>query len=232
MELEWHQLEMPYASLRAHSRERQRRLRLCVEEHGQQQPIVVVPERETSGRYVVIDGHQRIAALRRLGHDTVEALVWEMEEAEALVLRWQMANGPGSSALEQGWLLAELQHRFGWSQDELAQRFRQELQLGIAASGPGARASPLDPGIDPPRSDPRPGGDENPGAAGPDRPRSLRSAGRADPQAKADESRDPGALRRLAHGGSGGSPSAARRSPGLPASAAKAPGAQESPQRA
>ena len=123
MDLEWHQLEMPYASLRAHSRERQRRLRLCLEASGQQQPIVVVPERESPGRYVVIDGHQRITALRRLGHDTVEALVWEMEEAEALVLRWQMAHGPGSSALEQGWLLAELQHRFGWSQDELAQRF-------------------------------------------------------------------------------------------------------------
>ncbi len=46
MELEWHQLERPYASLRAHPRERQRRLRLCIEEHGQQQPIVVVPERE------------------------------------------------------------------------------------------------------------------------------------------------------------------------------------------
>ncbi len=123
MELEWHQLEMPYASLRAHRRERQRQLRQCLEKHGQQQPIVVVPEGESPGRYVVIDGHQRIAALRRLGHDTVEALVWEMEEAEALVLRWQMAHGPGSSALEQGWLLAELQRRFGWSQDELAQRF-------------------------------------------------------------------------------------------------------------
>ena len=123
MDLEWHQLEMPYASLRAHRRERQRRLRQCLEEHGQQQPIVVVPKHEAPGRYVVIDGHQRIAALRRLGHDTVEALVWEMGEAEALVLRWQMAHGPGSSALEQGWLLAELQHRFGWSQDELGQRF-------------------------------------------------------------------------------------------------------------
>ncbi|MCP4204123.1 MAG: ParB N-terminal domain-containing protein, partial [bacterium] len=67
MELEWHQLEMPYASLRAHSRDRQRRLRLCLEENGQRQPIVVVPEREAPGRYVVIDGHQRIAALRRLG---------------------------------------------------------------------------------------------------------------------------------------------------------------------
>ncbi len=123
MELEWHQLDMPYGSLRAHHRERRRQLRLCLEQNGQQQPIVVVPEREAPGRYVVIDGHQRIAALRRLGHDTVKALVWEMEQAEALVLRWQMANGPGSSALEQGWLLAELQHRFGWSQDELAQRF-------------------------------------------------------------------------------------------------------------
>lgn len=123
MELEFHQLDTPYASLRAHHRTQQSRLRLCLEEHGQQQPIVVVAEREAPGRYVVIDGHQRIETLRQMGHDTVQALVWELDQAEALVLQWQMANGPGSSAIEQGWLLTELQHRFGWSQDELARRF-------------------------------------------------------------------------------------------------------------
>ncbi len=123
MDLEWHQLETPYASLRAHHRKRQGQLRLSIEEHGQRQPIVVVSDREAASRYIVIDGHQRIAALRRLGHDTVEALVWDMEASAALVLHWQMANGRRCCALEQGWLLAELQHSFGWSQQELAQKF-------------------------------------------------------------------------------------------------------------
>ena len=34
----------------------------------------------------MIDGYKRIAALEQLGRDTVEATVWAMSEAEALVL--------------------------------------------------------------------------------------------------------------------------------------------------
>ena len=49
---------------------------------GQQTPIVVVAVEGHSGRYLVIDGYQRIAALQQLGRDTVEAVVWPMREAE------------------------------------------------------------------------------------------------------------------------------------------------------
>ena len=125
MELELHQLELRYGELRARRRERRYRLEASLEEHGQQQPIVVVPDPERAHRYVVIDGHLRIELLRHLHHDTVEAVVWEMGEAEALVLQWQMSQAPSPCALEQGWLLAELQHRFGWSQEELARRFQR-----------------------------------------------------------------------------------------------------------
>jgi hypothetical protein len=34
----------------------------------------------------MIDGHKRIAALQQLGRDTVEASLWAMSEAEALLL--------------------------------------------------------------------------------------------------------------------------------------------------
>jgi hypothetical protein len=37
-------------------------------------------------RYLVIDGHKRVAALEQLGRDTVEATVWAMSEAEAVLL--------------------------------------------------------------------------------------------------------------------------------------------------
>jgi ParB family chromosome partitioning protein len=74
-------------------------------------------------RYLVIDGHKRVAALEQLGRDTVEATVWAMSEAEALLLSRSLRFGPQESALEQGWLLAEMEQRFGYGLDELARRF-------------------------------------------------------------------------------------------------------------
>jgi hypothetical protein len=54
-----------------------------------------------------------IAALEQLGRDTVEAVLWSMSEAEAVVLERMLRFSPRESALEEGWLLAELQQRFG-----------------------------------------------------------------------------------------------------------------------
>jgi ParB family chromosome partitioning protein len=71
----------------------------------------------------VIDGYKRVAALEQLGRDTVEATVWAMSEAEALLLSRSLRFSPQESALEQGWLLAEMEQRFGYSLDELARRF-------------------------------------------------------------------------------------------------------------
>jgi hypothetical protein len=55
-------------------------------ESGQQTPIVVVLSTDQRDRYLAIDGYKRIAALQLLGRDTVEATVWAMSAAEALLL--------------------------------------------------------------------------------------------------------------------------------------------------
>jgi len=123
MELEFHQLERRYEALRVLSPQRERRLLVSLEAHGQQQPIIVVRHSEAPDRYVVIDGYKRLRALKRLKQDTVEATLWDLSEAEALVLERSLRNAPGESALEQGWLLAELSRSAGWSQEELARRF-------------------------------------------------------------------------------------------------------------
>jgi hypothetical protein len=56
----------------------------------------------------VIDGHKRVAVLEQLGRDTVEATIWAMNEADAVLLSRSLGFGPQESALEQGWLLAEM----------------------------------------------------------------------------------------------------------------------------
>jgi ParB/RepB/Spo0J family partition protein len=89
---------------------------------GQQTPIVVV-QAEQPDRYLIIDGYQRIAALQQLGRDTVEAVVWSLSEVEALLLDRSMRSGDHETALEEGWLLVELEQRFNYGLEELARRF-------------------------------------------------------------------------------------------------------------
>ena len=126
MDVEFHQLERRLEHLRVRSPQRQRRLLASLAEAGQQTPIVVVAAEEAN-RYLVIDGHKRIAALRQLGRDTVEVVVWPMNEAEALLLERSLRLSEQETALEQGWLLAELEQRFGWSLEELGRRFDRDV---------------------------------------------------------------------------------------------------------
>jgi ParB family transcriptional regulator, chromosome partitioning protein len=86
MQLEFHQLERRWEHLRVRRPERQRRLLASLAASGQQTPIVVVAPVNQADRYLVIDGYKRIAALEQLGRDTVEAVLWSMSEAEAVVL--------------------------------------------------------------------------------------------------------------------------------------------------
>jgi len=127
MQLEFHQLDRRWEHLRVRQPHRQRRLIASLAESGQQTPIVVVAAEGQPGRYLVVDGHKRIAALQQLGRDTVEAVVWPMGEAEALLLDRSLRFSEHETALEQGWLLAEMEQRFGYGLDELARRFDRSV---------------------------------------------------------------------------------------------------------
>jgi ParB family chromosome partitioning protein len=122
MGLEFHQLERRFEHLRVRRPERHRRLLASLAASGQQTPIIVVPA-EQPDKYLLIDGYQRVAALQQLGRDTVEAVVWSLSEVEALLLDRSMRSGDHETALEEGWLLVELEQRFGYGLEELARRF-------------------------------------------------------------------------------------------------------------
>ncbi len=120
MDVEFHRLDQRYAPLRKRSPAREARLVASIAEVGQQVPVVVVAG---DGGYVLVDGYKRVRALVRLRRDTVRAVVWDLAEAEALLLERLMRSGDGNGALEEGWLLAELRDRFGMTVEELARRF-------------------------------------------------------------------------------------------------------------
>jgi ParB/RepB/Spo0J family partition protein len=122
-QLEFHQLDRRLEHLRVRHPARFRRLLASLAEAGQQTPILVIQQAD---QYLVIDGHQRIAALRQLRRDTVEVRVLDntMSEAEALLFVHSLrSNSEPETALEQGWLLAEMEEKHGYTIEELARHF-------------------------------------------------------------------------------------------------------------
>lgn len=143
MQLEFHQLERRGEHLRAQQPQQQKRLLASLAGSGQQTPIVVVPLESQPNRYVVIDGHKRIIGSQQLGRDTVEAVVWPMTEAQALVLNRSCHWSKRESALEEGWLLADLQQRFCHRLEELASHFDRSVSwVRVAMIGDGVNDAP------------------------------------------------------------------------------------------
>lgn len=124
VELPLDSLELRYAGLRARRPLAEKRLVASLEETGQQSPVIVVPADE-QGRYVLIEGHKRERALRRLKADVVKATVWEMTPAEALVAAYQMQDGTGWNVVEEGWLIWELVRVVGLSESEAGRRLER-----------------------------------------------------------------------------------------------------------
>ena len=110
MELGLDSLDLSYGRLRVADRRREAQLLATMEEQGQQDAISVVAGDE--GRWIVVDGHKRVRALRRLRRDVVKAVVLAVSLAEALAAAYRADSGPGRSAIEEGWLVYEL-HRVG-----------------------------------------------------------------------------------------------------------------------
>jgi ParB family transcriptional regulator, chromosome partitioning protein len=140
LDIEFHQLELRYQTLRKLSPHKERLLLGSLAESGQQMPVVVVTAGEPD-RYVLVDGYKRVRALQRLGADTVMATIWQLSEADALLMERLMRCSEPEGALEQGWLLRELRDRFGMSCGQLAQRFDRTVswvsrRLGLVSQLP------------------------------------------------------------------------------------------------
>lgn len=152
MELELHRLELRYAALRIVEAGRRARLVASLARHGQHSPALVVTGEED--RFVLVDGYARVEALRELGQDVVKVAVLELSEPEALLLTFRLEAKQRRSALEQGWLIAELIERHGWSHRAVAARLHRSAswvcrRLALARTLPGSVQAAVKSGLVP-----------------------------------------------------------------------------------
>jgi len=89
-----------------------------IERCGQLTPVITVEQGSFS--FVLIDGYLRVAALKRCGRDTVVAEIWQCAESFALIRHLMRGSERKWEALEQAWLIRELQDRHKLSQAEIA----------------------------------------------------------------------------------------------------------------
>jgi len=120
--LEIEQLVLRYADLRVVEPGRRARLAASLAAEGQREPVLVVQEGHS---YLLIDGYLRVDALRKLALDTVEAVVIDVEEVDALVLSWRLQRSRRRSAIEDGWLVQNLVECHALSQTEVARRLQR-----------------------------------------------------------------------------------------------------------
>jgi len=125
MELELHQLDFRYESLRILNPKQERKLLASIGEAGQLVPISVLAgdDQDEVKSYVILDGFARVRVLRRLARDTVQAVVWNVTELEALLMARPLRSSQRETTLEQAWLLEELVRRFQLDHEDLARRF-------------------------------------------------------------------------------------------------------------
>ncbi|MEI6297100.1 MAG: ParB N-terminal domain-containing protein [bacterium] len=119
-ELNLDALDLKYEKLSIRRDAVERKLLASLGETGQQSPVIVV--RGGAGRYIIIDGHKRVRALKRLKADVARAAVWELSEGEALAASYQLTSQGGRNAFEEGWLVAELHRVFMWNLREVGAR--------------------------------------------------------------------------------------------------------------
>jgi ParB-like chromosome segregation protein Spo0J len=69
-----------------------------IEQTGLYEPLVV---RLQGDCFQIINGHNRCLALKQLGYETVDAVVWDVDDAEADILLCSLNRLSGSNVLEK-----------------------------------------------------------------------------------------------------------------------------------
>lgn len=80
-----------------------------IEREGRYPPLIARPHPERHGEWQLLDGHQRIEVLRRLGHPEALVFPWECDDETALILLATLNRLEGEDVLaKRAALLTEL----------------------------------------------------------------------------------------------------------------------------
>jgi ParB-like chromosome segregation protein Spo0J len=129
LELDLHRLDLRFAASRLVDPQAVARIAQSIERCGQIVPCIVVAPPGGAGAepLVLIDGYRRVAALRRLGHDTASVEQWTCGLAEAVLGVLARAQDRSFASIEEALLLRELMQGQGLSQHDLARRCGRDV---------------------------------------------------------------------------------------------------------
>lgn len=132
LDLDLHRLELRFAGARLVEPRAVERIARSIERGGQIVPCIAVADPpvtawQGSERLVLVDGYRRVAALRRLGRDTVRVECWPCDVGEALLGVLARAQGRPFAAIEEALQLRELTQVWGLSQHEVARRCGRDV---------------------------------------------------------------------------------------------------------
>lgn len=122
--IDLHLLELRYAHIRVKNEARVRRLADSISRHGQLEAMLTVESEDN--RLILIDGYQRHAALKYLGHDTGLIRVVDEPESQTLYQLLILRGERQWEAIEEAGLIQELHRRFSYSLSEIGRQIGRD----------------------------------------------------------------------------------------------------------
>jgi len=132
LDLDLHRLDLRFAGARLAEPRAVERIARSIECGGQIVPCIAVadpptPALEGGKQLVLIDGYRRVAALRRLGHDTARVECWSCDLATGVLDVMARTQSRTFAAIEEALLVRELVQGLGLSQHEVARRCGRDV---------------------------------------------------------------------------------------------------------
>jgi len=72
-----------------------------IERTGNYEPVVVRPHPKRPGLFEIINGHHRVRALKKLGRETCDCVVWRVDDSETMILLATLNRLTGHDELDK-----------------------------------------------------------------------------------------------------------------------------------